>query len=169
MKDFIYQHALENLDVYPASYNGIPRTEYQNGWNACVFKMHENVRILTDWYKALALHQGYQMLVQKYGEDIQISISEAGTVSLYVNISDVFIPASDMEEITIKDLKNLEQLYDDFGFDALIAHCAYKNNYKTQKFSQPFSSNVKKALKIIKQREEKNEVVQKLISKMGTL
>lgn len=151
MKDFIYHHALGNIDVYPASYNGIPRSEKESGWNDCVFKMHDNMKILSEWYKEL--YPRDQMLIENYSNDIQITISEAGTIALYVVLNDVFIPAADMEEITIEELRNLEVLYDDFGYDAFIAYYAHKNNHTSHMYGK-FSATVKDALKILINSEE---------------
>ena len=121
---------LDNIGFYPAKYNGIDRTPWQEGWNAMFMKIRENQRALNNWTKNLDEKDVsiVEMLIDANALFFAITKDEYNKlkVSPWLIMNDVFYPAADSEDIYICDLKLLGYLYCYYGYEGLVAWVSKK-------------------------------------------
>lgn len=113
---------LEDVGIYPAAINDVPRSEYGNGWNACGMAKSEKVCSFSSFRETLTTEQQKALLFLILNEDILIKNNKDNKIVLAINCSDRFYHAcSDSEECQISDLESLCLLRDQFGYEGLLA------------------------------------------------
>ena len=64
-------------------------------------------------------------------------------------MNDVFAPASDMVEITIRDMEAMSSLFDQYGFEIAIAYVSISDDIDPQRPSKEFKEAKKELKKLI--------------------
>ena len=103
----IKEAADDALGIYPKSFRGKDRTEWQEGWNAAVIKLSQNESKITDWITKLNNPIVEQLLID---EAIILYLTN-DDIEIHMNCNDVFMWAcSDMEEVTFDELENFAEM-----------------------------------------------------------
>jgi hypothetical protein len=134
--------AIDSMGIYPASYDGVERTEWQNGWNKAVMDLGRRQSSLYEWYE------------QKLSEDERVILDELliknvvrlhpneNDVVVYVICNDLFMWAcADTEEVAKEEWGELLRLAGEFN-DTGEFWCCKKRDMKPQK---PVADGLKKA------------------------
>jgi hypothetical protein len=127
-----YETALDSIGGYPKSTtkDGIitERTEWQEGWNACLSKIIDNTIAFEKWFYALEDNQ--RTLLEKV-EDYRYLALKDGEVKCFINCNDFFWWAcGDFEDLD--DWNLLEQSLNDAGDDGCLLYCARKRKMRPQ-------------------------------------
>lgn len=121
--------AVEDTGIYPKSINGVQRTEWQDGWNACIMRVTNKAIVISKYIEnATEELQDYIL-----SEIVRISVRE-DAISLWVSCSDLFYWAcADGEDFEITDLEDLKQAYIDSPDNGDILWCCRKRGMRPQK------------------------------------
>lgn len=109
-----YEAASDNLGIYPEKVSGgdrhyEKRSDWQEGWNACVLKQAEYLVVVERWLRSLP--EDTRLIVESLLIRDAISISiDTGVNGLYVDCGDVFYWAcADSEFIGLDELPELRR------------------------------------------------------------
>jgi hypothetical protein len=157
IKSLLENYGANNLDIYPAAWNGIERNEWQDGWNdaaallltkneidlsdksvefingynAAILESKEYSISAIEWYNSL---DKYQDLIDELllNEQILLFSNQLPVkIVMVINSSDVFAWGySDFEEITIDEIPEISEAFKTkHGIDRWICK---KHNSKPQ-------------------------------------
>lgn len=143
-----YEKAVESIGVYPMSNNGVSRTEYQDGWNACLMAIMSKTCEMSKWYDKLSKHQQDSILRMKDAIDVTTYGGDSVRIGFCVN--DIFCYGAESVDITIDDIPIISDLYKTDGFDAIVAYAAVKLKYGCFKDGGNFSERIKKLVNTLK-------------------
>ena len=148
----LYEFAFDNVGVYPASINGVARTEYQDGWNAFgdelqhfVISIYRSIMELEPSVRSACIElikNDVVFMDESLGDD------NAEMVTFYVLANDLFERATaDVEVITPSDFEVIADLWNKFDRDGVVAFISVQrenssadvyftplDRYVTQKF-----------------------------------
>ena len=122
--------ASEDIGLYPKTVNGVPRTDWQEGWNECA---------MANSRKAVAIQKFISECnetIQDYiiAEVIRLTVDKEKNVSMYILCNDLFFWAcADSEEFELSDLDDLNQAYKDSPEDGDLLWCCRKRGMRPQK------------------------------------
>lgn len=113
--------SVDEVGVYPAAVNDIPRDKYGDGWNACSdAKLDKRSKFML-FLDSISIAQQKALLYLLINDDLSVINSKDG-IKLFINCNDRFYHAcSDGEECQIGDLEFLCLLYDRFEYEGLLA------------------------------------------------
>ena len=157
IKSFLENYASNNLDIYPAAWNGIKRNEWQDGWNdAATFLLTKveidlsnksvefvngyNAAILDskeysinaiEWYLSLDKHQDLIDDLLLNEQILLFNNDDPIKIIMVINSSDIFACGySDFEEIDIDEIPKISEAFKTkHGIDKWICK---KHNSKPQ-------------------------------------
>ena len=126
---------LDSMGVYPKSYMGVPRSEWQDGWNACHLGILKRRSAAQEWFSSLP--DWKQDIVGEMLADEAISINfvqEALTVQMHFSTSDLFAwGVADSQNITDDDdLRMLYRAYRASGLDGMQILVCIREKEKPQ-------------------------------------
>lgn len=121
--NLFYKISVNSQRTYCAETNGIPRTEWQDGWNAAIEKASEDTRTLLAWYRDMPMLTQACVLFLLDTDVLELDITD-GTVDMWVQVNDFFGPCADGESITMNHLfllANACAMYPVWGKHAVAA------------------------------------------------
>jgi hypothetical protein len=133
MPDFLKQ-AVEDIGVYPSAVHYADgevkqRTEWEEGWNACISAVYDRQVAFEKWYNGLSQIQQecYDTLEATDGLLLNYN-TETKAVKMWLNMNDIFCPAADGEDVEPSDLPELFECWMKGAHDGLYAWVAVKRN-----------------------------------------
>lgn len=128
MEDILFDAARDSLGVYPqATKRGDAweyRTEWQEGWNAAIFKLLEQYAAIQSWCATLSPFL-LSALVELLKADAMALNVGSDTVQCYLIMNDVWgYATADAEEVPTEELPHVAALWRMYGWDGLIAWAA---------------------------------------------
>lgn len=128
IRNFAMMLAHQDLGVYPQSCNGVPRTEFGNGWNACLMAMLQKCGVFTARLGSLPAN------VVSLIENGDIYLAESnGLVTMSVSCSDVFAwGCADGEDISESEIPELERALTESPNHGVALWCARKRKMRPQ-------------------------------------
>lgn len=157
IKNLLENYGANNLNIYPAAWNGIERNDWQDGWNdaaasllakneidlndksvefingyhAAILESQEYSKSAIEWYNSLDRHQDLidELLLNE--QILLFSNQLPVKIIMVINSSDVFAWGySDFEEITIDEIPEISEAFrTKYGIDKWICK---KHNSKPQ-------------------------------------
>ena len=157
IKSFLENYGANNLDIYPAAWNGIKRNEWQDGWNdaatfllnkveidlsdksvefingyhAAILESQEYSKSVIMWYNNLNKHRDLidELLLEE--KVLLFNNDDPIKIKMVIDSSDIFAWGySDFEEITIDDIPEISEAFKTkYGIDKWVCK---KNNSKPQ-------------------------------------
>ena len=141
----LYEYAFDNIGVYPASINGVARTEYQDGWNACGDALQSF--IISIYRSIMELEPSVRSECIELIRNDVIFMDEAlvddntMVATFYVLANDLFEYATaDAKVVTPNEFGTILDLWNKFGRDGVVAFIASQcelnplDRYFTQRF-----------------------------------
>lgn len=161
LDDMCKSLALESIGIHPKSIAGLngyeKRSDWQNGWNEAILKVHENATNISKHFKEFS-KENREKLISLLDSDAWIEVDDAGKVHLELNMNDTFAYASaDLEEFEEKDIAEIYDLRERYGFDGVTAWASHKRgdkpieSYRTDKFKKAMGE-IKNGITKIKRR-----------------
>ena len=129
--------ALDSMGVYPQSSNGVPRSAWQDGWNACHSAILERQIAAQEWFSSLPAWKKDMVGEMLAGDAISLDFVQPEViiiVQMHFSTSDLFAwGVADSE--TVKDdddLRALYQAYKASGLDGMQALVCVREKEKPQ-------------------------------------
>lgn len=140
--------AYDSMKIYPESVKSgdivTHRTEWENGWNAAVNSLGDRWIEIERWYYSLTKEQREHIGILYESDYLIVNYNEK-QIELHINVSDTFYYAcADSESITLEDLPSVAKLYNEYGWEGLVAWVAKKRNtlplecYQNEKFKEAY-------------------------------
>lgn len=128
----INEKAHDDLGIYPRSVQGgsnayEQRSDYQNGWNDAIMEHTQKVIKIHNYLDTLKPEHRTALENLMLEEVIQLAVRDDKT-SLWLNVNDTFYYAADGEDFEPGDLPKLNELYEKYGWQGIIAWVAKKRN-----------------------------------------
>lgn len=134
LDSLLWEAAVDDLGIYPRAVvkDGVeePRSEYGNGWNACVMAITEKHGHLTSWVKSLTEEQRRHVadMLDADGEPLSLRLRD-GDVKLSLCCSDTFCYAcADSEDVTVEEMPDVYRLWNGHGYYGVVAWVAKKRS-----------------------------------------
>jgi len=106
-----YEAAYDSMGIYPKNMNGVPRTEWQDGWNEYGKALLDRVIQMEDYVKSLSKEHAKALETLIEDEVVNLSVQDDGSVKIWVNCNDFFMwGCADAEQCYPPDL---EAIYKD--------------------------------------------------------
>lgn len=150
LNKILEEQADDNQGVYCKSSNGIPRSKWQDGWNAQVMQKPEpmdtegkegyaaaaknytdNLIKLRNWYTDLPIPTRDTLRPLILDQTLDLSIED--NITPYVNCNDLFWwGCADDEEVKVEDIPLLLQSLEDSPKNGALLYCARKRGMRPQ-------------------------------------
>lgn len=138
---------IANTGVYPEIFNGVERTSWQEGWNACITYITSEISAYTSWFAKL--EPVYQEAVKTLFEELLMSRDES-KVHLHLCVNDTFIYGAEAVDVPLGDLPILSDMFRVYGDDALTSYAAVNLGRGKYKNGGSFNSRVSSLTKKFK-------------------
>lgn len=132
LDSLIWEASVDDVGIYPRAIirDGVEtlRTEWQDGWNACVTAITDKHGVFTVWAEALSEEQRAMILklMNDDGEPVTLLFRD-GTVHLTLTCGDTFAYAcADAEFFTLDELPEIARLWKAHGYYGTVAWIARK-------------------------------------------
>ena len=119
VKSSLIEAADMSIGCYPASLNGIPRTDWQNGWNAAMLAYADTQERFLSWFRHMEEGEKKRMIEEMLTADDEPLILDSDddrNVMLLYDTSDLFAWGYSCWE-RIEDDTQLKQVYDAWKAD----------------------------------------------------
>lgn len=118
--------AYDSMGIYPAAYNGVKRSEWQDGWNAYGNVLIQRAYMIQKW---LQNHPKREQIIEMYEDgELFVRIDENDNVSISYNSSDIFEWGySDEEEIKDEEFDEVYAAYKSWTYGLVEYHCKKYN------------------------------------------
>jgi len=121
--------ALEDTGIYAKSCNGVKRTDWQDGWNACAIAISEKATLISSFLKELPEKVTDYIISEKIG----ISVNDE-SVEMFVNCNDLFYWGwADLEEFKLSDLESFNNALNESPKNGDLLWCCRKRKMRPQK------------------------------------
>lgn len=139
LNSLLWEAAHDDMGIYPKAVVKagveVPRTEWQEGWNAAIMAMTQKYQRLRRWAEQLQpdVQKVLVELLDDDAEPLRLSYRESdgaeGGVELLLFCSDTFIYAcSDSEAITLEELPEWHALWKAHGYVGTVAWISRKRS-----------------------------------------
>lgn len=122
-----YQAAWDSLGVYPMSINGVPRPEWQEGFNKCHSEMIHNAINIGKFRRELPADQRKALEALMIEDRIFFQL-DGDKPYVFLNVNDTFCYAADFAMIPPEELPLLQEVYDKFDYTGAVALVSKKRN-----------------------------------------
>lgn len=132
--------AIESVGGYPAATllptgETKPRTDWQEGWNACLLAIFENQKLLDRWFiercSPWTTFDAIRNMLTQTDRDLlmfKVCPGKQKPVTMYANVNDLFCYGSDVEEITDDELNVFCEAYQYYNYYGIVAYVSLKRN-----------------------------------------
>lgn len=114
----LYKSVTLNLGIAPASWNGVPRSEYDNGWNDAIIAHLDKSQHIVEFFSSKNLTDGQQLKIAE--------LLKADWIDVYAFRKDMgiylFVNWSDFEEIDNLTIEDIDSMYEYFINDKNSQH-----------------------------------------------
>lgn len=116
----LYNPVIEGFGIYPLSNNGVPRTEWQEGYNAAINSLLDRVIVVQEELRQLPIEQklGFLKLISSGAVFIMFEKEDnkINKVLYRLNINDLFCTAADCEDFSLEEFPLIIEMYNKFGY-----------------------------------------------------
>jgi len=127
----INEAAEENVGIHPAAYDGVPRSEYGNGWNDAMSELLDNKINIGKWFRKLDADIRDKMVWLITVNFLMINYfgGEDKKIMPLINANDTFYySCADATEIDLSEINEYYDICKEHGYEGSLVWQSLKRN-----------------------------------------
>lgn len=142
----LWEAADDSLGIYPAAVNGVPRTDWQDGWNKALISLSERREKFVAWFKGLP-ERRRQLIGELLADEdsgFSLLVDQNDEVWLVYNTSDLFAWGYSSCDVVESDTQ-LEQLYQAWQAKGHLGVLVWQCKHENEKPQTPMEERMREA------------------------